>query len=129
MGENNCSSFRRESRNSGGADNKADPWRQRRARTRQEEDAIVPSDNPVCRTTKWILRVHEKYSAGSAIVFDTEPESRIHGFYMDALHLHLPWHNPRFAQLRFTRDRDTERERERERERYTDRLPPEIYEN
>ena len=70
-------------------------------------------------------------------MFDTEPESRIHGFYMDALHLHLPWHNPRFAQLRFTRDRDTEREREREKERerererhiYTDRLPPEIYEN
>lgn len=61
--------FRRESRNSGGADNKADPC------ARQQEDAIVPSDNPVCRTTKWILRVHEKYSPAAAIVLRVQSQS------------------------------------------------------
>lgn len=69
------------------------PWlacTRARAPGRQQEDAIVPSDNPVCRTTKWILRVHEKYRADIAIVFDTWAESRVHRFYMDALHPHLP---------------------------------------
>lgn len=82
VGENNCTSFRCESRNSSGTDNKADRGRCNEERERERgkegegggrmevnevekrgwrmEDAIAPSDKLVCRTTKWILRVQEK---------------------------------------------------------------------